>query len=46
MLLEEQRHIHEELERLEDACADLLLEDPPHVRRLPVPVAVIVLTSF
>jgi splicing factor 3A subunit 3 len=46
MLLEEQRRIHEELERLEDACADLLLEDPPHVRLLPVPVAFIVLTSL
>ncbi|KAH7413737.1 hypothetical protein DE146DRAFT_626867 [Phaeosphaeria sp. MPI-PUGE-AT-0046c] len=32
MLLEDQRQIHEELERLEDASADLLLEDPPHIR--------------
>ena len=31
MLLEDQRNIHEELERLEDAIADRLLEDPPHV---------------
>jgi len=46
MLLEEQRHIHEELERLEDACAELLQEDQPHVRPLPVPVAIVVLTLF
>src|SRR6478735_8346735 len=32
MLLEDQRNIHEELERLEDAIADRLLEDPPHIR--------------
>jgi len=32
MLLEDQRHLHEELERLEDAIADRLLEDPPHIR--------------
>jgi len=31
MLLEEQRQIHEDLERLEDACAELLLDDPPMV---------------
>ncbi|KAH7071267.1 hypothetical protein BKA63DRAFT_568407 [Paraphoma chrysanthemicola] len=31
-LLQEQRQLHEELERLEDACADALLEDPPHIR--------------
>lgn len=31
MLLEDQRQIHEDLERLEDAIADRLLEDPPHV---------------
>jgi predicted methyltransferase len=30
-LVEEKRQIHEDLERLEDASADLLLEDPPHV---------------
>jgi splicing factor 3A subunit 3 len=30
MLLEDQRLLHEDLERLEDAAADLLLEDPPH----------------
>ncbi|CBY01634.1 predicted protein [Plenodomus lingam JN3] len=31
MLLEDQRHLHEDLERLEDAAAERLLEDPPHV---------------
>jgi hypothetical protein len=31
MLLDEQRQIHEDLERLEDAIAERLLEDPPHV---------------
>jgi hypothetical protein len=30
-LLEDQRLLHEDLERLEDACADALLEDPPQV---------------
>lgn len=33
MLLDEQRQIHEDLERLEDAVAERLLEDPPHVSR-------------
>ncbi|KAL1593706.1 Pre-mRNA-splicing factor sap61 [Paraconiothyrium brasiliense] len=32
MLLEDQRNIHEELERLEDAIADRLLEDSPQIR--------------
>ncbi|EUC46212.1 hypothetical protein COCMIDRAFT_25755 [Bipolaris oryzae ATCC 44560] len=32
MLLEEQRQLHEDLERLEDATAERLLEDPPHIR--------------
>ncbi|KAF1954187.1 splicesome-associated protein [Byssothecium circinans] len=32
MLIEDQRQIHEDLERLEDAIADRLLEDPPHIR--------------
>lgn len=32
MLLEDQRLIHEDLERLEDAIADRLLEDPKHIR--------------
>lgn len=31
MLLEEQRLIHEDLERLEEAIAERLLEDPKHV---------------
>jgi len=31
MFLEEQRIIHEDLERLEDAIAERLLDDPPHV---------------
>ncbi|RMZ68083.1 hypothetical protein GMOD_00004255 [Pyrenophora seminiperda CCB06] len=32
MLLEDQRQLHEDLERLEDAVAERLLEDPPHIR--------------
>ncbi|PSN75302.1 hypothetical protein BS50DRAFT_541244 [Corynespora cassiicola Philippines] len=32
MLIEDQRLIHEDLERLEDAIAERLLEDPPHTR--------------
>ncbi|OSS46945.1 hypothetical protein B5807_08897 [Epicoccum nigrum] len=32
MLLDEQRQIHEDLERLEDAVAERFLEDPPHTR--------------
>jgi splicing factor 3A subunit 3 len=32
MILEEQRLIHEDLERLEDAIADRLLEDPKYIR--------------
>ncbi|KAF1847700.1 uncharacterized protein K460DRAFT_392979 [Cucurbitaria berberidis CBS 394.84] len=32
MLLEDQRQLHEDLERLEDAIAERLLEDPPHIR--------------
>lgn len=35
MLLDEQRQVHEELERLEDAIAEHLLEDLPHVRNSP-----------
>jgi splicing factor 3A subunit 3 len=31
MILEDQRQTHEDLERLEDAIAERLLEDPPHV---------------
>lgn len=34
MLLEDQRLLHEDLERLEDAIADRLLEDPKHVSSL------------
>jgi splicing factor 3A subunit 3 len=44
MLLEEQRQIHEDLERLEDASADLLLEDPPHVSESTRLVALRLLT--
>jgi hypothetical protein len=36
MLLDEQRQIHEDLERLEDAVAERFLEDPPHVKELAV----------
>ncbi|KAF1832156.1 hypothetical protein BDW02DRAFT_503649 [Decorospora gaudefroyi] len=32
MLLDDQRQLHEDLERLEDAAAERLLEDPPHIR--------------
>ncbi|ORY19142.1 hypothetical protein BCR34DRAFT_552625 [Clohesyomyces aquaticus] len=32
MLLEEQRLLHEDLERLEDAIAERLLDDPKHIR--------------
>ncbi|PVH92889.1 hypothetical protein DM02DRAFT_619658 [Periconia macrospinosa] len=32
MLLEDQRQLHEDIERLEDAIADRLNEDPPHIR--------------
>ena len=35
MLLDEQRQLHEELERLEDGVAEQLLEDPPHVSNSP-----------
>jgi splicing factor 3A subunit 3 len=45
MLLEEQRQIHEDLERLEDASAELLLEDPPHVSTSSLSVACFVLTE-
>jgi hypothetical protein len=44
-LLEEQRQIHEDLERLEDASADLLLEDPPHVSATITPTASVLLTT-
>jgi hypothetical protein len=44
-LVEEKRQIHEDLERLEDASADLLLEDPPHVSTIVVPAASFVLTT-
>jgi splicing factor 3A subunit 3 len=45
MLLEDQRQLHEDLERLEDAAAELLLEDPPHVGTTLPPVATALLTS-
>ena len=32
MVLEEQRLLHEDLERLEQAVADRVLEEPKHVR--------------
>ena len=32
MALENQRYLHEDLERLEQAIADRVLEDPPHIR--------------
>ena len=36
MLLEDQRQLHEDLERLEDAIAEHLLEDHSHVA-IPLP---------
>ncbi len=45
MLLEDQRQIQEELERLEDAIADLLLEDPPHVYIPAILITALLLTS-
>jgi splicing factor 3A subunit 3 len=39
MLLEDQRQLHEDLERLEDAAAERLQEDPPHVSLAVVFVA-------
>ncbi len=41
MLLEDQRYIHEDLERLEQGIADRMSEEPKHVRP-PLPVASIV----
>ncbi len=38
MLLEDQRYIHEDLERLEQGIADRMGEEPKHVSSLP-PVA-------
>lgn len=32
MLLEDQRFIHEDLERLEQGISDRVLDDPKHVR--------------
>ena len=37
MLLEEQRFLHEDLERLEQAISDRVLEDPKHVCNLYQP---------
>jgi len=45
MLLEDQRQIQEDLERLEDAIADRLLEDPPHVGVPTTPASVLKLTT-
>jgi len=33
MLLEDQRFLHEDLERLEQGISDRILEDPRHVRQ-------------
>lgn len=35
LVLEEQRYIHEDLERLEQGIADRIREDPKHVSSLP-----------
>jgi splicing factor 3A subunit 3 len=34
MILEEQRFLHEDLERLEQGIADRVVEEPKHVSRL------------
>lgn len=44
MLLEDQRQLHEDLERLEDAAAERLLEDPPHVSDTFAPMVTLLLT--
>ena len=44
MLLEDQRQLHEDLERLEDAAAERLLEDPPHVGDTFAPMVTLSLT--
>ncbi len=43
MLLEDQRYIHEDLERLEQGIADRMGEEPKHVRS-PPPITPIVWT--
>ena len=35
MILEEQRFLHEDLERLEQAISDRVAEEPRHVSALP-----------
>lgn len=35
MLLEEQRFLHEDLERLEQGISDRIAEDPRHVKCFP-----------
>ena len=39
MILEDQRQIHEDLERLEEASAELFLNDPKNVSRRALMVA-------
>lgn len=34
LVLEEQRYIHEDLERIEQAIADRIADEPKHVRSL------------
>ena len=46
MLLEEQRNLHEELDRLEEAMADRLLDEPQQVSQNPDVTNSEVLTSF
>lgn len=41
MLLEDQRFLHEDLERLEQAISDRTAEDPRHVRSLPSPLPLV-----
>lgn len=37
LVLEEQRYLHEDLERLEQGIADRMREDPKHVRLSDAP---------
>jgi hypothetical protein len=40
MVLEEQRLLHEDLERLEQAIADRLMEEPKHVQLFATPLII------
>ena len=40
MLLEDQRYIHEDLERLEQGIADRMSEEPKHVSLIYAPLSI------